>query len=168
MSKPYKHTKAWRYNHSETLSERLWSRVVKTGSCWLWQGCVGSHGHGQLMYKTVRYQAHRVAYEEARGTIPEGLVLDHLCRQPRCVRPDHLEPVTNAENVLRGVSQAALNVHKTHCHKGHPLAGANLMHRVRPADGRHFRNCRICHREQGTRTNAKRRAKTLAKRVTEK
>lgn len=65
--------------------------------------------------------AHRVAYEAARGPIPDGLVLDHLCRNRGCVNPSHLEPVTHRTNILRGVSPSARNARRTLCDEGHPL-----------------------------------------------
>ncbi len=73
---------------------------AQTG-CWVWQHYLDPHGYGRC--KTGRSSlAHRNVYEEHRGPIPEGLTLDHLCRNPPCVNPDHLEPVTNAENSRRG------------------------------------------------------------------
>jgi HNH endonuclease len=72
------------------------------GGCWLWTGQVNESGYGHFRRRDGRtVKAHRFAYETARGPIPEGLTLDHLCGRPRCVRPTHLEPVTNAENLRR-------------------------------------------------------------------
>lgn len=86
--------------------------------------------------------AHRWSYEHHVGPIPEGMHLDHLCRNTLCVNPDHLEPVSAAVNVLRGVSSPATNARKSHCHKGHELSGSNLY--VTPATG--YRHCRECAR----------------------
>lgn len=78
--------------------------------------------------------AYRVAYELLVGAIPDGFQLDHLCRNRACVNPAHLEPVTQAVNKARG--ERAM---KTHCPKGHPYSGSNL---IREKTGR---KCRICH-----------------------
>lgn len=71
--------------------------------------------------------AHRFAYELIRGKIPEGLDIDHLCRNRQCVNPEHMEPVTPRENTIRGDTIPAHNLKKTHCPKGHPLSGDNLV-----------------------------------------
>ena len=78
---------------------RFWRFVAKTDTCWLWTGATAS-GYG-LFWDERQVRAHRWAYESEVGPIPEGLQLDHLCRVPLCVRPDHLEPVTGAENMRR-------------------------------------------------------------------
>jgi hypothetical protein len=70
--------------------------------CWIWQRATNEHGYGSKRIAGREYRAHRVVYERERGDIPEGLELDHLCRVPACVNPDHLEPVTHAENIQRG------------------------------------------------------------------
>jgi len=91
---------------SVDTAARFWSHVDRTPECWLWTGHVNEDGYGQFKvtdepgrYRTVR--AHRWAWEAARGPVPAGLTLDHLCRRPACVRPDHLDPCTNAENLRR-------------------------------------------------------------------
>ena len=72
--------------------------------------------------------AHRVSYVHFKGLIPEELELDHLCRNPSCVNPEHLEPVTHRENILRSpTNPLAKNAAVTHCPKGHPYEGYNLM-----------------------------------------
>lgn len=70
--------------------------------CWIWQRLVDKHGYGQLREGGKGYLAHRYYYERVIGPIPEGMQLDHLCRNRKCVNPDHLEPVTNTENQRRG------------------------------------------------------------------
>ncbi|MFZ2886530.1 MAG: HNH endonuclease signature motif containing protein [Minisyncoccia bacterium] len=114
--------------------------VKKTQTCWLWTGAKRS-GYGRVAIKRKVYQAHRIAYEKEHGPIPKGLTLDHLCRVPSCVNPDHLEAVTRGENVLRGIGIAAMNARKTHCKRGHELAGENL--KIQVGGGR---TCRICFR----------------------
>lgn len=109
-------------------AERFWAKVDKTGVCWLWTASVRRGGYGQFWSARAGriVGAHRWAYEEMVGPIPDGLYLDHLCRNPRCVNPEHLEPVTNGENLRRGVNPIAVNAAKTHCPQGHPLSGDNL------------------------------------------
>lgn len=86
-----------------------------------------------------RHQAHRAIYEALRAKIPEHLELDHLCRNPGCVNPWHMEPVTGTVNVLRGVGPTAVNARKTVCIKGHELVGENLYHSSTGG-----RACRAC------------------------
>lgn len=89
---------------SESNYEELfWSSVLVTGCCWYWTKGVQGGGYGEFHWPSRRTRiVHRIAYELLVGPIPKGLVLDHLCRTRRCVNPDHLEPVTIAENVRRG------------------------------------------------------------------
>lgn len=88
------------------------------------------------------FYVHRVAWETLRGPIPDGMQLDHLCRQRACWNPDHLEPVSPRENVLRGVGITAMNAKKTHCPQGHPYDDANTGI---TSTGK--RRCRACGRE---------------------
>jgi hypothetical protein len=83
------------------VEDRIFSKVLPTGFCWLWQGSVTTRGYGQCGYKKRVLKAHRLIYEILVGPIPKGLELDHLCRIKRCVNPDHLEPVTKRENLRR-------------------------------------------------------------------
>lgn len=86
-----------------TPEVRFWRKVDRTGpdGCWLWLGKLGSKGYGLAHVENGQRQAHRVAYELAIGQIPDGLEMDHLCNVRRCVNPEHLEPVTHAENIRR-------------------------------------------------------------------
>lgn len=84
------------------VAERFWAKVHKTDSCWLWTASL-TFGYGSFWDGKGQVRAHRFAYELLVDPIPEGLQLDHLCRIRHCVNPDHLEAVTNAENVQRGV-----------------------------------------------------------------
>lgn len=115
--------------------------------CWLWTGSIDRDGYGRARYKGVPRRAHRILYETERGPIPAGLVLDHKCRNPGCVNPDHLEPVTQAENIRRSpISINTINAAKTHCIKGHPLTPEN----TRPQSGG-GRICATCRSEQNAR-----------------
>ena len=100
---------------------RFWSKVERRGpaECWAWRASHSSKGYGQFYVDSKPVGAHRVAYELMRGPIPDGLELDHLCRNPGCVNPDHLEPVTRRMNSLRGKGMSAHNAAKTECAKGH-------------------------------------------------
>lgn len=111
--------------------------------CIPWDGpTITTHGitYGRLPGKKM-VLAHRAAYEEVHGPIPEGLVIDHTCRFGLCVNVAHLEAVTNAENILRGEGICAQNARKTHCVREHELVAENLINR---SDGR--RDCRLCDR----------------------
>jgi hypothetical protein len=121
--------------------DRFWAKVQKTDSCWVWIGGASKRGYGGFQPNPERgvVPAHRFSYELLIGSIPEGLELDHLCRNPRCVNPAHLEPVTHSENIQRGESISVLNARKTHCPQGHPYSGENLV--VRKGG---YRNCRAC------------------------
>ena len=99
--------------------------VVQENGCWDWVGYVLPGGYGQLGVEG-NVRAHRYYYELEYGPIPEGLVIDHLCCNPRCVRPDHLEAVTRRENTLRGTNPAAMRARRTHCPQGHAYTAENI------------------------------------------
>lgn len=118
---------------------------------WLWTASL-IRGYGQFRVNHRPAYAHRYAYEHLVGPVPEGLELDHLCRVRRCVNPDHLQPVTHRQNVLRGDSPTADNAVKTHCPTGHPYDEANTYRRD---DG--HRKCRACNRRMSAAAYARRR-----------
>jgi hypothetical protein len=138
--------------------ERSWERVnfdgpppsapwqPVEGGCWLWWAGKTKHGYGTFCPRArVTFAAHRYAYEITRGPIPRRLVLNHLCRVSSCVNPAHLEPVTQRENVRRGIKGDLT----TCCPHGHPYTRANTyIHKGR-------RHCRACNAE---RQRARRRA----------
>lgn len=126
--------------------ETFWSKVNKStdsNGCWIWTGGTNKDGYGRFTYHGKRMLVHCFVYELKIGKIPDGLVLDHTCRNRRCVNPAHLEPVTSIENVLRGMSLFAQKKRQTHCIRGHLLAGSNL--RIRN-NGTRF--CRTCDRNR--------------------
>lgn len=128
-----------RRNRRRPVADRLLARIVVTDSdCWEWQGS-RNNGYGFIRVDYRLVGAHRVSYQEFVGEIPAGLTLDHLCRNPPCINPAHLEPVTNAENIRRSA------VLRTHCVRGHLLAGDNLY----PSSVRRGRRvCRPCNQER--------------------
>ncbi len=139
---------------ARTFADRFWDKVDKAGPvpagrpdlgpCWLWTGSKDRDGYGDIRTSgTGHRSAHRYAYTVLVGVIPGGLSLDHLCRVHACVNPDHLEPVTNRENILRGTAPSAENARKTACPAGHELAGENLL-----ALSRGGRSCKACHRDK--------------------
>lgn len=86
-----------------SLRERVEARIDRSGDCWVWTGN-RSGGYGQVWARRRMLLVHRYVYEQLVGPISEGLVLDHLCRNLSCCNPAHLEPVTTAENVRRGLN----------------------------------------------------------------
>ena len=110
---------------------------------WEWTANKDRAGYGLFWHDGER-RAHRWAYEYFVGPIPQDLVIDHLCRNTSCVNPNHLEPVTNKENVLRGEGFAARNAKLTHCPQGHPYDEKNTRwKRVDSVNAQH-RQCRQC------------------------
>ena len=125
---------------SQQIAFALQNHYKQSDGCWIWMGPRYRGQYGTFMAKKQHFLAHRASYEHSIGTIPDGLVLDHLCRNPLCINPSHLEPVSNRTNILRGRSPFALNAAKTHCKRGHPLINA-WLHRGR-------RVCRECSRQR--------------------
>lgn len=141
------------------LEERFWAKVDKNGPvpsyrpdlgpCWIWTAGPDGNGYGQFIVMRGKrgwpIGAHRMAWILLRGDIPDDLDLDHLCRVHACVRPDHLDPVTNQENIRRGMSPAALNGRKTHCDSNHEFTPENTY---RPPGRPSTRQCRKCMRRR--------------------
>jgi hypothetical protein len=125
------------------FESKFWSRVDTEGDCLTWQGYRNSLGYGATTVPGVGTRgAHRVAYLIVVGEIPDGLVLDHLCRNPPCVNPQHLEPVTSKENTLRGI----LIPRQTMCRRGlHEYSGDNI--RESRYKGHIRRSCKLCQAE---------------------
>lgn len=144
---------------TEATMRRFWAKVaIDPSGCLLWTASVRSGGYGQFAHAGRQVQAHRFAYTALVGEIPAGLVVDHLCRNRACVRADHLEPVTNRENLLRGEGVSAVAATKTHCGHGHLFDEVNTW-----LDGRGRRRCRACDRAQVARRRAEKRDEVNAR-----
>lgn len=139
--------------HKRTPEERFWPKVDKLDTgCWIWNAALDAHGYGSFHLNGKTAYAYRVAYEWAKGPRPAGMDLDHICRDRRCVNPDHLEPVTRGENLHRSpITQTSINAAKTHCIHGHEFTPENTIRDP-------WRRCRTCH-------YARRAAREAAKRA---
>lgn len=127
--------------------------------CYEWPGpYFEGTGYGRIsMGKEIgNYLVHRLHWQNENGPIPEGMTLDHLCRNRICYRRSHLEVVTRRENVLRGFGPPAINARKEHCKWKHALAGDNLA--VLPSGER---RCKTCDREKARRYRGNRKAMSL-------
>jgi len=124
--------------------------------CWLWIGALNGKGYGNFRGESLRtLQAHKFSYETFVGDVPPGLQLDHKCRTPACVNPEHLEPVTSAENTRRGSALArrrAVMAGQTHCKRGHELDPTYVSARKGVRAGK----CATCLKENGKKANLRR------------
>jgi hypothetical protein len=140
----------------------FWAKVDKRGAggCWVWTAATHSaqRPYGVFGIRGKSSKAHRISWELLRGRIPDDLVLDHICRNHGCVNPDHLEPVTLRENVLRGVGITAIEARQTHCKYGHALVGGNLRRKSKKRVGR---QCATCWRRLRRDYMRRRRAETI-------
>lgn len=127
-----------------TLPWRMAAKIVpdEATGCWNWTGTKSDSGYGRVSIDGRAHQAHRIAYEILRAQIPDGMQIDHLCRNRACLNPDHMEPVTQRENIMRGESVSARNARRNHCNRGHEyVQGSFIMERSKSGL---MRRCLIC------------------------
>lgn len=134
--------------------KRFWDKVDQSGECWVWTA-TKRRGYGRFYLDGKPRQAHRVSYELANGPIPEGLVIDHLCRNKTCVRPAHLRATTQQINVLSAPTIIAEQVARNVCNAGHPYSGIDK------------RGYRICHQCDARRHRERYARKVIAREHTE-
>lgn len=121
----------------EKVTEVFWTRVRKTETCWIWEGYKDANGYGKASWNGRHMWSHRMAFILTRGYEPVGLDLDHLCKNPICCNPDHLDPVTHTVNVQRALLQ-------THCKRGHKFTPENSYYRPDRKPEELNKMCRTC------------------------
>lgn len=133
-----------------TTLERLKNHIVENEQgCWVWSGYVRKDGYANFRIGSRFWKAHRASFYLHKGQIPDGLDLDHLCRNRACVNPKHLDPVTRSVNCKRGnTGKHLIGAHNTHALKDHP--------KQEYFDEKGRSRCRECRRQQAIKYNAKR------------
>lgn len=129
-------------SRNKRMMEKFWSNVRKTDTCWIWEA-YKSMGYGKFIFNNQRWEAHRFCYTLFKGEIPFDKELDHLCRNPACVNPDHLEAVSHRENILRGNTLPSKNILKTDCPFGHEYSINNTRIGTNGA-----RYCKLCDKKK--------------------
>lgn len=132
------------YSMPKTIEDHLKTIQHSSNGCWIWQGSVDSRGYGQLMSNSIVWRAHRFFYTNLVREIPPNYQIDHLCKIKLCVNPEHLEAVTQTENIKRSGAWN-YNKTKTHCPQGHEYTNENTLFR------QNKRTCRICKKNRSKR-----------------
>ena len=152
----------WKHYNSGRLSgeiplltdeDRFIENVDFTDTCWLWTGNLNDSDYGRFGSGKKSHRAHRWAWEQWVGPIPEGFDIDHICRVHRCVNPDHLEPTTQYINKMRGESPFALNKRKEFCPSNHEYTIENTY-----TSKSNMRHCRKCGAERARAYRARKKA----------
>jgi len=123
------------------IATRLLSHVTRKGNCLIWNGHINKKGYGMMSLNHQAFLVHRISYELFKGSIPKGLTVDHLCKNKACQNVDHMEAISNKDNILRGNNTAARNSRKTHCIRGHEFTPENIY-----KQHGNMRMCRECTR----------------------
>lgn len=132
-------------NSSHTPLTLLALVVKNENGCWEIPSLCFRQGYHPVRFRGIAMDAHRVFYKIFNGelSLEPGMHIDHLCRNRGCVNPEHLEQVTNVENIMRGYGPAAINARKTHCRYGHELNFENTyLHKKK--NGKSARYCKAC------------------------
>lgn len=152
MKKSTHSPRVWKYERSAADPSTRSAVINRTNfaapnGCWEWTGTLSPEGYGILGFNrhgvSRKLLAHRLALHLAGRPVPEDKVVDHLCRNRKCIRPEHLEIVAITENVMRGEGYFARNARKTHCPQGHVYSGDNVYLYISKL-GNPARSCRAC------------------------
>lgn len=137
--------------------DRFFSKVDISDQCWNWLGSNNGDGYGQIWFNGRMVLVHRICFEHFNHKIPDGMVIDHKCRNRSCVNPNHLQVVTLKENIQLGIpyrkdfyNTGNRNIKRTHCKRGHEFTQENL---VKSAKGRMCRTCHNAYNREYSRKN---------------